>query len=947
MPLLGRRRERAALERFLGAARTGHGGTLVVRGEPGIGKTALLDSALDAAQGFQHLRATGVESEIELAYAALLQLCAPLLSRVDELAEPQRDAISVAFGRSSGSAPNPFMVGLATTTLLADAAVERPILAVLDDAQWLDRASTQALAFVGRRIAETRVALLIATREPGRELAGLPELAVAPLDPRESRTLLESVLHAPIDDQILDRIALETGGNPLALLELPRGLTPNELAGGFALPAAVPLHSRIEGRFVARVARLPRDARRLLLVAAADTTGNAALLWRAATELGIPESAAAAAASSGLIAFDDGVTFRHPLVRSAVYRRASAEERVEVHRALANATDSEADPDRRAWHRAQATLLPDEEVAAELERSAERARARGGFAAAGAFLSRSASLSLDPTLRAQRALSAAEARQRAGDLRGAMAMLDAPELRPVGELQQARADVLRGRVSFAADRGREAPALFLDAARRLVLLDPQLAREVYLDALTAAVFSGRLAGRPDAREVATAALALPEPPPPRSAIDLLLEGLALLITKGPAAGTPRVRDALDAVSVTATPAPSDLRRLWLAGRTAGSIWDYERWDSLTARQVQVARESGALAELALALSTRVGVQLFRGSLREAEILVAEADSLGEASDPRIVPVYGHLSLAAFQGSRADVDRLVESSVRDFAVRGEGLGLTFTGWVRAVLANGMARYDEAFEAARFATVNPREPWFATLALVELVEAAARSGHAERAHQAFGRLRESTQASGTAWATGIEARSRALLSEGDEAEGLYRGAIEALEPTPLRVDLARTRLLFGEWLRRQGRRMDAREELRQAGAMFDEFGLGAFAERARVELEATGGRARKRAIETADQLTPQEAQVSRLASLGNTNREIAKQLFISPSTVEYHLRKVFRKLDVKTRTQLVRRLQQPVDGLGSGVAPAVGFEPTTMRLTAARSTTELRRNGSREG
>jgi len=306
------------------------------------------------------------------------------------------------------------------------------------------------------------------------------------------------------------------------------------------------------------------------------------------------------------------------------------------------------------------------------------------------------------------------------------------------------------------------------------------------------------------------------------------------------------------------------------------------------------------------------VQLFGGNLRNAAALVDEADALGEASDGRIVPVYGHLSLAAFRGDRADVERLVESSVRDFAIRGEGLGLTFTGWVRAVLANGLGRYDEAFEAAAFAAVNPRELWFATVALVELVEAAARSGRMERAAQAFELLAESTRAGGTPWAAGIEARSRALISRDDDAEALYRQAIRSLEPTPLRVDLARSHLVFGEWLRRQGRRVDAREQLRLAGGLFSEFGMGAFAERVTVELEASGARARKRTLETADQLTPQEAEVSRLASLGITNREIATQLFISPSTVEYHLRKVFRKLDVKTRTQLARRLQQSVEG-----------------------------------
>ena len=907
MPLLDRRTELDALERLLAGAREGQGGAFVVHGEPGIGKTALLDAAHEAAAGFRVLQAVGVENEMDLAYATLQQLCAPLLSRLDNLPDPQRDALSVAFGLRVGSAPNPFVVGLAATALLARAAHEQPILAVIDDAQWLDRASSQAVAFVGRRIGETSVALVIGTRERSRGLAALPDLAVRSLDHRDARALLESVLTVPIDERVLDRIVLETGGNPLALLELPRGLTAAELAGGFGLPAAVPLHSRIEARFVARVAKLPDDARRLVLLAAAETTGDAGLLWRAAASLEIPESAPRDAASSGLVAFDDGVTFRHPLVRSAVYRRASEEERAEVHEALANATNPETDPDRQAWHRAQATIAPDDDLAADLEGSAARAQARGGFAAAGAFLARSASLTLDPVLRAQRGLAAAEAKQRAGDLRGALASLEAADLRAQDELQRAKADVLRARVSFIADRGRDAPGLFLDAARRLVPIDLALARETYLDALTAAVFAGRLAGTPDARDVANAALVLPPSPIPTPA-DLLLDALALMIAEGPVAGTPGVRKAVDALSGVEPSTAGELQRLWLAGRTAGAIWEYEQWDTLTARQVLVARRSGALADLALALNTRVGVHLLGGDLRGAALLVEEADALGEASDGRIVPVYGHLSLAALRGDQAEVDRWVESSVRDFATRGEGIGLTFTGWARAVLALGRGRYEEAFQAATYATVDPREPWFATLALVELVEAAARSSHPEEAAQAFALLCESTQASGTPWAVGIEARSRALVSPDEIAEDLYRLAIDSLKGTRVGVDLARSHLLFGEWLRRRGRRVDARDELRTAGAMFSEFGMAAFSERTRVELEASGGRARRRIVETADQLTPQEVEVSRLASLGNTNREIATRLFISPSTVEYHLRKVFRKMDVKSRTQLARRLRE---------------------------------------
>ena len=872
---------------------------------PGVGKTALLEYAIEAAQGLRVLRTTGVEGEIELAYAALQQLCAPIQGLLERLPVPQGDALGVAFGLRAGTAPSAVLVGLALTGLLAEAGAEQPLLAVVDDAQWLDRASAQAIAFSARRLGAARVALVIAAREIDRSLAGLPELRVRNLGRRDARALLESVLPAPLDDQVLDRIVLEMDGNPLALVELPRLMTPTQLAGGFGLPAAIPVHAEVEARFAARLASLPHDARLLMLVGAADPTGDVALIWRTAQRLGIPEAAAGPAESSGLVSLQEGFSFRHPLVRSAVYRSASTEERRHVHRALAEVTDARTDPDRRAWHRAQAALGPDDAVADDLAESAGRAQARGGFAATAAFLWRSANLTLDPGRRAARTLAAAEAKQQGGDLDGALTILDAAEAGPLDDLQRVRGDVLRARIAFAAARGREAPAQFLEAARRLEFLDVPLARETYLDALVAAVFAGRLAGECDARHVAAAALEAPSPPAPARAVDLLLDALARLIVDGPAA-TSAVRDALDALSSGEGPTARDAGRLWLAGRTAGFIWDYERWDSLTSQQVRVARDSGALADLALALSTRVGVHLFAGEIGVAESLVEEAIALGGASDERIVPTYGALSSAAFRGRERDFLRLIDGSTKGFEGRGEGLGLTLTYWVTAALYNGLGRYDLAFQSAVQATVDPHELWFSTFALVELIEAASRDARTEAALDALAVLGESTQASGTPWALGVEARSRALLSAGATAEGLYREAIRQLESTRVRLDLARAHLLYGEWLRREGRRLDARDHLRTAYGSFTAFGTEAFAQRARIELVATGEQARKRTVETLDQLTPQEVEVSRLAARGDTNREIAGQLFISPSTVEYHLRKVFRKLGVKTRTQLARRL-----------------------------------------
>jgi DNA-binding CsgD family transcriptional regulator len=904
--LLGRQRERDVLDRLLDAAREGHGGVLAVYGEPGVGKTALLDDAIKAGTDFRVARTVGVDGEIELAFAALQQLCSPSLDLVERLPDPQRDAFAVALGLSAGRPPNPFLVGLAVLDLLSEAAEEQPLLCVVDDAQWLDRASARVLAFVARRLLAERIAMVFAAREPIQALDGLAELHVEPLGRRDARALLDSVLPARLDERVLERIVVETHGNPLALLELPRGLTPAQLAGGFGLPAALPLSARIEESFARRLAGLPRDARRLLLVAAADPTGDAALVWRAAQRLGIAESAAHSAESDGLLAFDAGVVFRHPLARSAVYRAAGPDERSDVHRALAEATDPAIDPDRRAWHRAQAASQPDEDVAAELERSAARAHARGGLAAAAAFLERSFILTLDRTRRAARALAAAEAKEQAGALDDALALASSAEAGTLNDAQRAQVDVIRARISFAADRGSEAPPLLLTAAKRLEPLDAAAARELYLDALTAALFAGRFGGEVDARQVAAAARAAPPPQPPARAADLLLDGLALLITDGAAAGTPVLRKALTAFGSDEIGTDERLRWLWLAGRAAGYIWDYENWDALTRRQVRLAREYGALTVLPLTLSTRAGVELSAGNLADASSLIAEANAITDATEGRNVP-YAPLALVAFRGLEPDASRLIQATTEDFVARGEGMGLTLAHWATAYLHNGLARYDIALAAAEQAAEDPHELWFSPWTMVELIEAATRSGQNERAASALEVLSETTQASGTPWAQGIEARSRALLAEGEAAETLYRKAIEHLAPTRLRVDLARTHLLYGEWLRRERRRIDARTELRTAHEHFSEFGMEAFAERARIELEATGEHARKRTVDTRGDLTPQEAQISRLAAQGHTNREIAAQLFISPSTVEYHLRKVFRKLNVKSRTQLEDRLQ----------------------------------------
>ncbi|HEY1634757.1 MAG TPA: LuxR C-terminal-related transcriptional regulator [Acidimicrobiales bacterium] len=903
--LLGRRSESDVLDRLLSGARGRHGGAIVVRGEPGIGKTALIEQAITSAEGFQVLRTGGNEAEMELAYAALQQLCAPGLERLERLPGPQRDALGVVFGLATGDPPDRLLVALAVLTLLSEIAAEGPLLCVVDDAQWLDRASAQALAFVARRLATEPMAFVFGARGLTDEVRGLPELVVEGLADDDARALLGSVLPQRLDEPVLDRIVAETHGNPLALLELPRGLTPAQLAGGFGLPMSVPLAGRIEESFRRRLVRLPSPARRLLLVAAAEPTGDAELVWRAAELVGIADGAADAVEAEGLLELNAGMVFRHPLVRSAAYGAASAQERRQAHQALAEATDPVVDPDRRAWHRAQATSRPDEDVAADLERSAGRAQGRGGFAAAAAFMERSTELTVDPARRAGRALVAAEAKRQAGALDAALGLAAVAERGSLDDSQRAQLELLRAQISFASDRGSDAPALLLKAAQRLERLDVRRARETYLDALTAALFAGRLARGASAREVARAARSAPRPPGSPRASDLLLDGLALLITEGYATGIPVLQQALSAFQSEDVGTEERLRWSWLAGQIALCIWDYDSCDVLTARQIQVARDAGALTVLPLTLSTRGGVHLFAGELAVAASLVVQVEAMADATDNRTVP-YAEVAVAAFRGREDDARQLIEASTKDSIARGEGSGLSLARWATAVLCNSLTRYEDAFVAAEEALEDPEEVFFSVWARAELVEAASRVGKGVEAASALERLGEITAASGTDWARAVEARSRALLSHGGESEKLYREAIDLLEPTALRLDLARTQLLYGEWLRRERRPRDAREQLRAAEELFSEFGMDGFAERARVELRATGERARKRTVETSSDLTPQEAQISHLVAQGATNQEIAAQLFISPSTVEYHLRKVFSKLEVKSRTQLAQRV-----------------------------------------
>jgi DNA-binding CsgD family transcriptional regulator len=903
--LLGRQQEREALGRLLEVARGGRGGVLVVYGDPGVGKTALLEDAIEAGPDFQVVRAAGVEGEMELAFAALQQLCAPILGLSGRLPDAQREALSVAFGLSAGRPPDPFLVGLAVLGLVSEAAEERPLLCLVDDAQWLDGSSARALAFVARRLLAERIAFVFAARGPGDTLARFPQVHVGPLGHRDARALLESVLPGRLDERVVERIVVETRGNPLALLELPRGLSPAQLAGGFGLPASLPLSAGIEESYKRRLAKLPRGARRLLLLAAADPLGDPALVWRAARGLGIPESAVRSVESEGLLSLGEGVAFRHPLVRSAVYGAAASDERHEAHRALAEATDPQIDPDRRAWHRAQAASVPDEELAGELERSAARAQARGGFAAAAAFLERAAMFTPAPARRAQRTLVAAQTMFRAGALDDAIGLLSSTEAGSLDELDRARVDLLRAQIAFVSKHGSDAPALLLRAARRLAPLSRTLACETYLEALSAAMFAGRLAAPgASALDVALAVKAGTRPPV-LAGLELWLDGLATLFTDGYEAAVQILRLAHSGFDAGDMPATEQVRWKWLATVLSIHMWEDVRWRGISEAHVQMAREAGALGELPLALSQRVYAHLFAGELTAATLLVDEIRAATEATGSNLTP-YGAVGLLALRGREPEAISLIEESRQEATRRGEGVGLSVLDWAQAVLFNGLGRYDEARTAALRVTEYPHDLSTSNWGMVELIEAAVRAGTPELAADARSRLAEMARVSGTDWALGIAARSEALFLEDERAEERYVEAIERLGRSQMAVDLARAHLLFGEWLRRQRRRIDARTQLRTAYDLFSDFGMEAFAERARVELEATGEHVGRPTLGTLSELTPQEAQISRLVAQGNTNREIAAQLFISPSTVEYHLHKAFRKLDVKSRTQLARRI-----------------------------------------
>ena len=896
--LLGRVDECAVLDRLVADIRRGEGRSLVLGGEAGIGKTALLEYLVASVSDLTVVRAVGVESEMELGFASLHQACAPLLDRLERLPVPQRQALEIVFGLSAGAAPDRFLVALGVLSLFSEVAEERPLLCVVDDAQWLDQASALTLAFVARRLLADPVGIVFASREASEALVDIRRLEVRGVRTGDAQTLLESALRFKIDERVRDRIVAETRGNPLALLELPRGLTATQLAGGFGLTEAQALSGRIEDSFVRRLSTLSYDARRLLLAAAAEPVGDPFLLRRAAERLGLDPAAARAAEAEGLLAISERVTFRHPLVRSAVYRSAAAQDRRLVHRALAEVTDREADPDRRAWHLAAAAAGPDEQVALELERSASRAQARGGLAAAAAFLQRAVVLTEEPGRGADRALAAAEASFQAGAIDAAVRLLTAAKAYGLDGFQSARADLLRGHIAMVSRYGNDAAPLLLEAARRLEPFDLSLARRAYLTAWSAAITAHHLGGADALHEICRAVRALPPLPPDPHPLDLMIDAFALLITDGHAVATPVLqRAAKEALQLSVEDV---VRWGFQVPGASNATWDNNAI-AIYERQTQLVRDAGALGELPIHLQSLALERAWLGDLSGAGRLMAESESISRSTGIQ-VPPFALLRILALQGREAEASPLIEAVIQQGTAQGQGIGVMVAYWAAAVLYNSLGRYEEAASAAGEVVTNGILPWLSMWALFELVEAAARVGDTKLGCDALDRLAATTQPADTSFALGIEARSRALLADGGDAEESYREAIEQFSRTRLRPELARSHLLYGEWLRREGRRVDARERLRTAHEMFVAIGMEAFAERARRELLVAGAIVRKRSPETRDELTPQEDQIARLARDGLSNPEIGAKLFLSRRTVEWHLSKVFTKLGVGSRADL---------------------------------------------
>lgn len=910
--LLGRQCERSLLDQLVDEARVGRSGTVVIRGEAGVGKTALLGylSERAAKLGFLVARCGGVESESGLAFAGLHDLCSPMLDQLESLFEPQQRAFSIALGITTGDSPDPFLVALATLGLISQAGENQPILCMVDDAQWLDQSSVQILGFVARRLAAEPVALVFASRgapAPPDHLVGLPNIQLAGLDVQSARALLASMATVRLDDSVRSRILEEAEGNPLALLELAATLETNDLAGGFALPADASVPQRVQEQYLTRLDGLPEESQRLVVLAAADPVGDPALLQRGAQSLGLSLDSMDKAVGAGLLHINGAVRFRHPLLRSAVYSAAAPEDRRAAHAALAQATDSGVDPDRRAWHRAYAASAADETVAAELIGSAGRAMQRGGVAAAAAFWERAVELTPDPQLRATRALTAAEAKYVAADFTAAQNLLAAADIGPLDDFSLARLQAMRARIGFACNRNGDTATMLMLAAQRLEPLDADRALKSYLESLVAVIYAGRLG---DKLEVASAAMSarvgkgLPTHPGP------LLHGLATRFLDGYEAAAPALKEALRQYRKWPTDFDSLCHPYCLV---AIELWDDDAWFELANREVRLSRSNGTLRSLSRGLRRLSLMQVAAGNLADAEALLFDTQRLGPASEPGSALLLASL-IAAWHGDASAVTNLTSGLVAEASEHGDGCLLSFAEYATAVLRNGLGDYAAATSAAKRA-VEADDFAVSQWARYELVEAAMRSGQADYAFEACWELSTVAEASGTDWARGIAAHAQALLAEGDTADQLYREAVECLSRTRVAAYLARTHLCYGEFLRRAKRRAAAREQLRCAVEIFNRMGANAFAERARCELTATGETARRRNQQSGAVLTAQEQRIAELVRNRLTNSEVGAQLFLSGRTVEWHLRNIFAKLEIRSRRELDGALTRLVGRVGS--------------------------------
>lgn len=899
--MLARYAERTRLDDFLHHIRDGSS-TLLLDGGAGIGKTALLDYLVERAPGVQLLKVTGTQSEVELAYAALHRLCRPLMDVMPALPVPQRQALETTFGLGTSPFPGKFLVGLAVLSLLSEASRSRPVLCVVDDAQWLDKTSAEVLGFVARRLEAESVGMVFAVRSASDvpQLEGITRLTVGGLEDAAARLLLSSLEHGPIDPNAMERIVDEADGNPLVLIESARAFNRGEIETGIILTAVAPDPSNLEEHFGRRLKLLPADTQQLLLIAAAEPMADPQVIQAAAVRLRISPDWLEPAVDAGLCHTGVSVRFRHPLVRSAAYRTGSPAAIRAAHAALASVMPDDSDPVLLAWHRAQACETTDEDVSLELMAAASRVSARGAPAAAAALLRQAQQVTAHETLKAECSVRIAQAELAAGefdgaerDLAGLSPGLLSPELRAEAKLTEAR-------LAFARQRGGAAVPLLLEAADQLVALDANKAEQTYLEAFSAALFGGHL-GQSDLREVATRwrAAGLPARNGP---VHQLLDGLGLVVTDGGTSAWTRLDEALSTLQVPGGRDSPPITSLWVASVAAAGAWDIEGWNVISRRLVAISRNAGDYSELPAALSSHAFVHLFTGDLKSAAEAVEESTTITSITGGQISP-YGAIGVAAIGGQEVDLDDLVEATVPSAERRSDATGISISCWGAALLNNSMGRYEDAFSwssRARplFHALHASSVW----ALVELIESASRTNRPADAHAALTLLASATRPSGNGWGLGVLARSQGLVSHGSEAEDLFSEALRLLEPTRCIVDFARTALVYGEWLRRHKRLSDSRTQLGRALQLFESIGATAFAGRAARELQAAGSQVRKPSAATSTVLTTQESQIAQLVKQGLTNDEVATRIFLSPRTVEYHLAKVFRKLEISSRHQL---------------------------------------------